>query len=146
MEWLIGHLNGKKEHLLYSCALKKKLLKKKCVVKWSSYFPPFSHHCRGEKHHLGEKNKSIFCDRLLPCSDTSKGCNSSGLAAQVCCIWGTQLRFCYPGFLFFTCAAWPRGNIADMLALSAFPEPWGTLVFRTILVCVSPRKGNHCWW
>lgn len=133
MEWLIGHLNGKQEHLLYSRAPKKKLLKIQCVVMWRSYFPPFSHHCLGEKHHLGEKNKSVFFDSVLLCSHISREFNSSGLAAHVCCTWYMQLQFHYPGFLFFVCASWPRGHSRDV-CLSVFTEPWGTLVFRPTLV------------
>lgn len=84
---------------------KKKLLKIQCVVMWRSYFPPFSHHCLGEKHHLGEKNKSVFFDSVLLCSHISRECNSSGLAAHVCCTWYMQLQFHYPGFLFLVCAS-----------------------------------------
>lgn len=112
---------------------KKKLLKIQCVVMWKSYFPPFSHHCLGEKHHLGEKNKSVFFDSVLLCSHISRECNSSGLAAHVCCTWYMQLQFHYPGFLFFVCASWPRGHSRDV-CLSVFTEPWGTLVFRPTLV------------
>lgn len=133
MEWLIGHLNGKQEHLLYSHAPKKKLLKIQCVVMWRSYFPPFSHHRLGEKHHLGEKNKSVFFDSVLLCSHISRECNSSGLAAHICSIWYMQLQFHYPGCLFFVCTSWPRGHSRDA-CLSVFTEPWGILVFRPTLV------------
>lgn len=46
MEWLIGHLNGKQEHLLYSRAPKKKVIKNTmcCYVKklFSTIFSPSS--------------------------------------------------------------------------------------------------------